>query len=119
MIRVLLALLLWSLPVSAAQLPSCLSQNDVFTAVIANSATLSSATFNFDDLTGTIVFKGTTYPRIFTNTNLNAIQQFAITPNPDSYFTTFSRTYHETLLAQTTQQICPLLNQNGAFLLTH
>lgn len=105
----------------AAQLQSCLVQTDVYTVQVhPGSATLNTATFNFDDLTGTITFKGSTPLRIFLNTNLNAINGFQTTSNPDQYFATFSATYHESLLAQTTTQACPLLTTDGgAYLQTH
>lgn len=106
--------------VLAAQLQSCLPQTDVYTVLVhSGSATLNTATFNFDNLTGTITFKGNLPLRIFTNTNLNAIVGFQNTTTPDAYFTTFSATYHESLLAETPAQACPLLTETSSYLLTH
>lgn len=105
---------------AATQLQTCLEQTDVYTVLVhSGSATLNTATFNFDNLIGTITFKGTTVMRMFTNTNQNAITQFQNTTSPDAYFSTFSRTYHESLLGQTMTQACPLLTQAGGYLLTH
>lgn len=117
---VVLGFLLGLCPAQAQQLQSCLQQTDVFTVIVhSGSATLNTATFNFDDLTGTITFKGSTPLRIFFNTTQSAIAQFQFATNPDAYFSTFSRTYHESLLAQSPGQACPLMTTDSAYLQTH
>jgi hypothetical protein len=120
----LILALLWSLSADAAtQPPLCTNQNDVVTVIAnAKSTTVSTATFNFNDLTTLIVLKtATLYPRVFTSTTLPAAQQFALTTTPDAYWSSYQRQYHESLLAQTRTQICPLLTggTSTSFLLTH
>ena len=115
----LIIALLLAAPAHAAQLQSCLSQQDTFTVQIPKSATLQFATFDFTTNIGTVGFKGNTVIRMFFNTSQNAIQMFATVPNPDTYWASFQRQYHESLLAQTSLQACPLLTQAGGYLLTH